>query len=123
MPFAEEAKQWTYSAVNGEIVRVKLLNKDQYNRVIGKVTTTTTSSPIDISIGLVHNGYATLYQGKGADYDGNREILIKELASAQKRMVGIWTNGVENVQTPAEYKRMMKANAKGKADLSTFTPQ
>jgi len=38
MPFAEEAKKFTQSLVDDEIVSVKLLRRDQYSRVIGKVT-------------------------------------------------------------------------------------
>jgi endonuclease YncB( thermonuclease family) len=118
MSFAEEAKEWTSGKVNRKVVEVKLLQKDQYNRVVGKVTTTGTIPPIDLSVGLVHNGYATLYQGKGAEYDGNREILRKEITHAQGNRLGIWSNGVENAQTPAEYKRLMKAKAKAAATAS-----
>eukprot|EP00979_Chaetoceros_neogracilis_P010728 scaffold2576_cov265-Chaetoceros_neogracile.AAC.3 len=109
MPYAEEAKAWTAAKVNGQIVEVKLFQKDQYNRVLGKVTTTTTLTPIDISVGLLHNGYATLYEGKGAEYDGNKDKLTKEIEYAQKNRLGIWTNGIENVQSPAEYKRIMRS--------------
>ena len=112
MPYAEEAKAWTADKVNGKIVEVKLFQKDQYNRVLGKVTTTTTLTPIDISAGLLHNGFATLYEGKGAEYDGNKEKFMKEIEYAQKNRLGIWTNGIENVQSPAEYKRIMKVKQK-----------
>jgi endonuclease YncB( thermonuclease family) len=109
MPYAEEAKAWTAAKVNGQIVEVKLFQKDQYNRVLGKVTTTTTLTLIDISVGLLHNGYATLYEGKGAEYDGNKDKMTKEIEYAQKNRLGIWTNGIENVQSPAEYKRIMRS--------------
>ena len=115
MPYAEESKAWTADKVNGKIVEVKLFQKDQYNRAIGKVTTTTTLSPIDISAGLLHNGYATLYEGKGAEYDGNRDKLVKEIEYAQKNRLGIFTNGIENAQSPAEYKKMIKAMQKKEA--------
>lgn len=113
MPYAEEAKAWTTDKVKGKIVQVKLLDKDQYNRVIGKVTTVNDFlQPMDVSLGLLHNGYATLYTGKGAQYDGNLEVFEKEVEYAQKNRLGIWTNGIDGVQTPAEYKRMLKEQQK-----------
>jgi len=118
MPYAEESKAWTTDKVMGKIVEVKLFQKDQYNRVIGKVTTTTTLPPIDISAGLLHNGYATLYEGKGAEYDGNRDKLVKEIEYAKKNRLGIFTNGIENAQSPAEYKKMIKAKQKEAAAIS-----
>lgn len=117
MPYAEESKAWTSDKVIGKIVEVKLFQKDQYNRVIGKVTTTTLP-PIDISAGLLHNGYATLYEGKGAEYDGNRDKFVKEIEYAQKNRLGIFTNGIENAQSPAEYKKMIKAKQKEAAAIS-----
>ncbi len=38
MPFAEDAKKFTQSLVDDEIVGVKMFRRDQYSRVIGKVT-------------------------------------------------------------------------------------
>lgn len=38
MPYADEAKKFTKSLVEQKIVRVKLLNRDRYARVIGRVT-------------------------------------------------------------------------------------
>lgn len=67
---------------------------------------------LDLSIGLAHNGYSTLYSGKGAEYDGNETMLKKEIQFAQAKRLGVWTNGIENVQSPAEYKRALKENAK-----------
>ena len=61
----------------------------------------------DISIGLARNGYATLYTGGGAEYNGKREKLEKEIAWAKKKKKGIWINGV-SIQTPAEYKKSIK---------------
>ena len=38
MPKAEEARDWTKNLVDGKVVKVKLLRRDQYGRVVGKVT-------------------------------------------------------------------------------------
>jgi endonuclease YncB( thermonuclease family) len=136
MAYANESKDYTMSKVNGKIVNVKVFKKDQYSRVLGKVMTdecypidsfstmkVSTTSPsavckpnydyLDVSQGLAHNGLSTLYRGGGAEYDGNKNGLEKEIQFAQINKKGIWTNGVENAQSPAEYKRAMReANAK-----------
>jgi endonuclease YncB( thermonuclease family) len=81
--------------------------------VIGKVTTVNEFlQPMDISLGLIHNGYATIYTGKGAEYDGNRELFEKEVKYAQMNRLGIWTNGIDGVQTPSEYKKLLKEQQK-----------
>ena len=135
MAFADEAKDYTSSKINGKIVNVKLLKKDQYSRVLGKVVTddcfpTETSSSsndpmmfggktckpnnehLDLSLGLAHNGYSTLYRGGGAEYDGNKNLLENEIRFAQGQRKGVWTNGIENAQSPAEYKKAMREGAK-----------
>ena len=121
MPFAEEAKEWTSSNVKGKVVEVKLLQKDQYNRVIGKVTTTGSAPSVDLSLGLARNGFAMIYRGKGAEYDGNREAILEQISYAQKMRLGVWSNGVENAQSPADFKRMMKSRAKEAAASASST--
>uniref|UniRef100_A0A7S3Q8J6 TNase-like domain-containing protein n=2 Tax=Chaetoceros debilis TaxID=122233 RepID=A0A7S3Q8J6_9STRA len=120
MPAADDAKEWTRALVNGKVVKVTLLQKDQYNRVLGEVTTTTSSAAAaigtDLSIGLAHNGYATMYKGAGAEYDGHKDQIAREVQWAKDHRVGMWIT--ENVQTPAEYKREMKAKAKTAAGSS-----
>ncbi len=140
MAYADEAKAYTASKIDNKIVNVKLLRKDQYSRVVGKIltdecfpidsfsssggkiTTPSTvdtmngfgsvckpnSDHLDLSVGLAHNGYSLLYKGGGAEYDGGRNDLEREIQFAQVKKKGVWTNGVENVQTPADYKRSIK---------------
>ena len=62
-----------------------------------------------MSIGLAENGYATLYTGGGAEYNGNRERLEKSIDMAKRKKRGVWENGASNVMSPADYKRAVKA--------------
>lgn len=115
MPFAEDAKDWLSDKTKDKIVKVKLLRRDQYNRVVGKVTTKRKFIPsflssLDLSIGLAHNGLAVMYTCGGAEYDGNRQRLENEIDYAKRKRLGIWSNGVENVELPSQYKRSMKQN-------------
>jgi len=118
MPLAEEARDWAKNLVDGKIVKVKLLRKDQYGRVVAKVSVRRTIPFLprtDLSMELAKKGYATLYTGGGAEYDDSRKQLEANIDYAQKKKRGIWWNGSATVMSPAEYKRTMKAKAKAKA--------
>mmetsp|Transcript_3532 Transcript_3532/g.10048 ORF Transcript_3532/g.10048 Transcript_3532/m.10048 type:complete len:300 (-) Transcript_3532:166-1065(-) len=111
-PYALEAKDYVARNVEGQMVRVKLLRKDQYARAVGKVTVRNRVLPFlrtDLTKGLAERGYATLYTGGGAEYDGKRDVLERKIARAQKKRRGIWSNGVGNHVDPAAYKREIKA--------------
>lgn len=138
MAYADEAKDYTFSKSKNKMVSVKLLRKDQYSRVVGKVVTDDcylmdSNSPmpsssasmgmdmsickpnydhLDLSMGLAHNGYSTMYKGGGAEYDGGKKELEREVELAQVKRKGMWVNGVENVQTPGEYKKTLRENSK-----------
>ena len=115
-PYAREAKEYVAREVDGKIVRIKLLRKDQYSRAVGKVTVRNNILPFlrtDLTKGLAVRGYATLYTGGGAEYDGKREVLERKIRRAQKKKKGIWSNGVGNHVDPAAYKREIKAKKNG----------
>ena len=86
-------------------MQTKLLKKDQYGRVVGKVEA---GGSLDISLGLLQNGLATIYRGKGADYDDQKEIFESFQKAAKQNRVGMWSLGDE-MTTPAEFKRQQKA--------------
>lgn len=116
-PYALDAKEYISNQVNDKVVRVKLLRKDQYSRVIGSVTTRNKYLPFlktDLSRGLAEKGFASLYTEGGAEYDGRREQLESNIQRAQKRRQGIWSNGVNNFVDPAAYKREIRAKKNGK---------
>ena len=111
-PYAREAKEYVTRLVDGQMVRVKLLRKDQYSRAVAKVTVRNRVLPFlrtDLTKGLAERGYATLYTGGGAEYDGKRDVLEKKIRRAQKKKKGIWSKGVGNHVDPAAYKREIKA--------------
>lgn len=114
MPYAEDAKDWLSDKAKGKVVKVKLLRRDQYNRVVGKVTTKRRFIPSfisrkDLSLGLARDGLATLYKGGGAEYDDNLLKFEKEIERARVKKLGLWRNGSDNVMDPSEYKRMIKS--------------
>ncbi len=111
-PFAQEATDYTTNEVLDKVVRVKLLRKDQYARVVGQVTTRNRLLPFltkDLSVSLAEKGLASLYTGGGAEYDGNRQMLEKKIEKARQRRQGIWSGKHGDFVDPAEYKRNVKA--------------
>lgn len=115
-PYSLEAKQYISNNVQNKVVKVKLLRKDQYSRVIGVITTRNKYIPFlknDLSRGLAEQGYASLYTGGGAEYDGRRDELQRKIKKAQDKKKGIWSNGVDNFVDPAAYKREIRAKKNG----------
>ena len=137
MPFGDEAKEFTRKLVDHKVVRIKLLRKDQYNRVVAKVTIKgfLPFTKKDVTLQLAERGLATLYTGGGAEYDvrrillvrghftflthqsmdlilqGKRELIEKKIDEAKRRKKGVWKNG-SKFETPAEFKRKAKQVAK-----------
>ena len=115
-PMAEEAKEYVSNLVLNDKVRVKLLRKDRYGRALAKVETTPSiitkwivprflgGGRKDLSIELMEQGLAVLYEGGGAEYDSNKEILEQKQNKAKRKRRGIWTQG-NKIVSPAEYKQ------------------
>ena len=78
MPFGDEAKEFTRQLVDQKIVRIKLLRKDQYSRVVAKVTIKgfLPFTKKDVTLELAERGLATLYTGGGAEYDVCRRATL-----------------------------------------------
>jgi endonuclease YncB( thermonuclease family) len=112
MAHADDATHYTKRKISesGQIVNVKILSKDRYDRIVGVVTTTNPPG-FDLSKGLASEGLASLYNGKGAEYDGKRQDLMMAIQTAQRMKKGIWENGILGVQSPAEYKKMIKTRS------------
>ena len=110
-PYSQEAKDFVTRSVKDRVVTVKLLGRDRYSRVIGRVKFRNRVLPlgVDLTQSLASHGYASLYTGGGAQYDGERERLEMLIEQAQSRRKGIWSDGVDNFADPAKYKREMRA--------------
>ena len=111
-PYAQEAKEYVSKQVYDKNVKIKLLRKDQYSRVIGSVTSQKYKYipfiKTDLSQGLAANGYASLYTGGGSEYNGNIDKLNRKIKRAQNKKRGIWSNGVDGFVDPATYKKEVK---------------
>ena len=63
----------------------------------------------DLSLELAKKGYATLYTSGGAEYNNNRDKIEKNIEYAKRKKLGIWSNGPDNVLSPAEYKKKIRS--------------
>ena len=112
-PYAKQAKEYTSTVTLDKTIQLKLLKKDQYGRAVSKISNYGT--PInDLSLDLLSRGYAVMYTGKGAVYDGddNKALFQQIQQTAKTTKVGMWSLGDE-MMTPAEYKRMYKNQQNG----------
>ncbi len=113
--FSEEAKALTETKLRGRDVDVKLLSKDQYGRVIGRIKYKESylfglfSSDHDIGEELLREGLAVVYRQGGAQYDGDRNKWEELEKEAIKQKKGMWKNGKNNVELPYEFKKNKKA--------------
>ncbi|CAM9220411.1 unnamed protein product [Chrysoparadoxa australica] len=110
-PFSAEATAFTKAQVNGQRVKIKLLQRDQYSRAIARVTYGTWPFRKDLSAELLKNGLAVMYRQGGAQYDGREAMLEKIEAKAKSDKVGLWKAG--KLKTPAQYKAEVKAKTGG----------
>lgn len=113
-PFSEEAKRFAEEKLLNKRVKVKLLSRDQYGRVVGLVKYKDAGffglfkKERDISEELLRRGLAVVYRQGGGRYDGSmsRWNDIEEIAKKHRK--GMWKNGVGKVQLPSDFKRIGK---------------
>lgn len=106
-PFSQEAKAYLSQLLHDKTVGIRILKKDQYNRIVAQVFTRRKILPFlhtYMDEQLLQEGLAEIYTGNGAVY-GPRGIQIYETlqAQAKKSKKGIWS--LKNRQSAAEYKR------------------
>jgi endonuclease YncB( thermonuclease family) len=77
-PYAEEAQKWLTSYVLGRRVRVILLARDRYERVVCSVKIWKWGRRRDVSLEMAKAGWAEMYDNAGAEYGG----LERELRAA-----------------------------------------
>ncbi|EDO19416.1 hypothetical protein Kpol_1002p63 [Vanderwaltozyma polyspora DSM 70294] len=106
-PYGDEALIWLRNRLLGKYVWVKPLSVDQYNRCVSKVVCWNWLGWQNISLQMVRQGLAVVYEGKtSAEFD-REEFLYRfyeRRSKAKKR--GLWRQRV--IETPGEYKKKIK---------------
>jgi endonuclease YncB( thermonuclease family) len=84
-PYAAEAQAWLTNYVLGRRLRVTLLARDRYERVVCSVKLWRWGIRRDVSLEMVKAGWAELYVNYGAEYGGLEKELTKALEVAKYR--------------------------------------
>lgn len=142
------ARDWLKEFVVGRKVSVQLHAVDQYRRVVGTVHRKHDNPLLrvlgigrkNLSLELTRAGYATLYEGAGAQYGSERlrRAYVKAEKIARRKGIGMWAQKGSYV-SPAEYKRNARtgnndvmrsgiltrsmSKALGRRDLKNSVPQ
>lgn len=131
-PFGQEAKDYLASLVKDKMIHIRLLQKDQYGRIVAQVEKPGTlsqslvinllllpllpffalwrslvSPPKHVDELMLRRGLAEVYQGMGAVYGPlGKERYLQLQAEAEGKNIGIWS--LRNRESAAEYKRRTK---------------
>lgn len=106
-PFAEEAKTATERLVKGKVVRVKMLRRDQYGRIVGMMYAPSRwplGRKVNVSMDLLQQGLAVVYRQAGAEYDGQKDAFDKmeEKMRGASKPKGLWAD--KNFVPPSQFK-------------------
>lgn len=116
--YSVDAMAFTEKCLKGKEVQVKLLSRDQYGRVIGRIQYTETyffgmfKKKRDISEELLKAGLAVVYRQGGAQYDGSIEHWSALEKAAIQKGHGMWKHGKERVELPSEHKKKAKSEGR-----------
>jgi len=106
-PFGPEAKAKMKELVEDKMVRVKLLQKDQYGRGVASVYAGRWPFRKPVDEIMLKEGLAEVYQGGGAVYGSKGlERYLELQEDAKNAKIGMWS--IDNRESAAEYKKRTK---------------
>ena len=118
-PGAKEALDWLRGYVSGRRVRVRLLKPDQYGRVVGTVLVRKLPFGFrkDVSLEMLKQGLACVYEAKGGAEFGGREPQYRD-AEARAKMAkkGMWETSKRKFESPRDYKTRISSHGQEKDD-------
>lgn len=80
-PYANRATEFTKSFTRGNVVNLKIKEKDRYGRYIGYISV----QDKDLSTELIRNGYAWVYR-----FFSTSPLLLELENTARKSKLGLW---------------------------------
>lgn len=107
-PFGDEAKKWLANALEGKKLTLTLLHKDQYSRAVCMVEYGRWPFRKNASEEILKVGLANVYRQAGAVYGGRQDNFERLEAQAQKKKLGIWSQG-KKFESSGEYKARLRA--------------
>lgn len=110
-PYGDEAKAHLQSLIENRIVKIRLLQKDQYGRAVAEVVKPgpLLGWPLKyMDQEMLKAGLAEVYQGSGAVYGHlGKEAYIAMQEKAKERKKGMWIQ--KGRESAADFKARMKA--------------
>ena len=111
-PYGEEAKEHLSNMILDDIVKVRLLSKDQYGRAVATVVKPRLFGWLggrDMDTEMLQAGLAEVYRGGGAVYGPKgKEKYIEMEEKAREKGKGMWKD--KNRESAAEFKARMKGS-------------
>lgn len=124
-PYSKEAFEWLTEMIQQQRVRAYIYRRDQYDRVVARVTVRKWLSNKDIGLEMLKMGLATVYEAKsGAEFGAYEQQYRSAEEKAKQRKVGMWSTptllqrlggtSAKTLETPREYKSRHAAADKSK---------
>ena len=115
----DEVTDFVKKEILSSNIKVKLLSIDRYNRAVGliKYRNGLKLFEKDLSQILLEKGYACVYNGGGAKYDGNKQKYLKIESQAKQKGKGMW-HEYYNGETPSVYKKRLRSMEKRKLEIN-----
>ncbi|KDQ10882.1 hypothetical protein BOTBODRAFT_163388 [Botryobasidium botryosum FD-172 SS1] len=109
--YAKAAQEWLASQIQGKVVFCTFHRVDHYGRVVSTVyyRPTPESPYVNLSLEMVRKGLACVYTQYGAVYGAEgKDQYMEAQQEAQREQRGMWAQGLEGIETPAEYKEKQR---------------
>lgn len=119
-PYFKEAKETLKRLVWNKSVTLKLLDVDQYNRLLAtcfvqKGIWLWNQETVNVNLEMVKLGLACVYTCKDAIYDDYEEDLTKSENEAQQKRIGVWS--LPNYESPFNYRMKHRKGIEGHASV------
>jgi micrococcal nuclease len=104
-PYGIEAKEELKNLIGDKMIKIRLLQKDQYGRAVAQVFCGGGKCVDEV---MLQQGLGEVYLGMGAVYGPlGKDHYLQLEAEAKKAKTGIWSQG-DKRESAAEYKRRTK---------------
>ena len=104
--FSSKAKKTLEKLILDKIVKVKLLRKDQYKRILATCYLEGLFITTNVNTRMVELGMACMHKGKDAIYDDYKDKLVRLEEKAKELKIGMWSRN--DYVSPMQFKKEMR---------------
>lgn len=102
---AQESKNFLSKLILEKRVKLKLIKRERYNRLLCVVSVIGFCRNKDVGSVMLKNGHACVYEGRDAEYDIYEKKYRKIEKKAKEKKLGMWQF---NQPSPMEYKKLIR---------------